>query len=187
MDQQEEKLIIEAVLQGDVSEFRALVERYQKPVYSLMMRLTGSADTAEDLTQEVFVRAFEKLHKFRRNKRFFPWLYTIAVNRGRDHLRRQGVHRDLFAEEPENFQFPDPSSEDCSRQPDCMATVTEIADAMALLPLNYKEPMLLYYREAFSVKEIADAMTVSDAAVKVRLHRGRQLLRRLMGVDDDTQ
>jgi RNA polymerase sigma-70 factor (ECF subfamily) len=186
MNQQEETLIVEAVLQGDVSEFRALVERYQKPIYSLMMRLTGSADTAEDLTQEVFVRAFEKLHKFRRSRRFFPWLYTIAVNRGRDHLRRRGVRRDLFAEEPENFQVPDPSSEDCSRQQDCMATVTEIADAMTQLPPKYREPLLLYYREAFSVREIAEAMAVSDAAVKVRLHRGRNLIRRIMGVDDDT-
>jgi RNA polymerase sigma-70 factor (ECF subfamily) len=187
MNQKEETLIIEAVLQGDVSEFRALLERYQKPIYSLMIRLTGSADTAEDLTQETFVRAFERLHQFRKDKRFFPWIYAIAVNRGRDHLRRRGIRRDIFAEESDDFPTADPFSEDCSRQPDCAATVAEIADAMARLPLKYREPLLLYYREEFSVREIADAMAVSDAAVKVRLHRGRNLIRRLMGVDNDTR
>ncbi len=86
MDTSDDKRIIEAVLAGHVVQFGSLVERYQKAIYSFMLRLSGSPSDAEDLTQEVFVRAFEKLRQFKNNRRFFPSLATIGVNRGRDHL-----------------------------------------------------------------------------------------------------
>jgi RNA polymerase sigma-70 factor (ECF subfamily) len=181
MENREEKRIIEAVLAGNVAQFGSLVERYQKPIYSFMLRLTNSPSDAEDLTQEVFVRAFEKLRKFKNNRRFFPWLYTIAVNRGRDHLRKKGLRRKLFTEESENSENQDSAADDCRRKPECAMIVAEIVDAMEKLPLSYREPLLLYYREEFSIKEISVALKISDAAVKVRLHRGREMLRRLMG------
>ncbi len=59
--------------------------------------------------------------------------------------------------------------------------VGEIVDAMQRLPLSYREPLLLYYREEFSIKEIAAALKISTTAVKARLHRGRKMLKRLMG------
>lgn len=186
METQDEKHIIEAVLQGDAAAYRILVERYQKPVYSLMLRLTGSTMTAEDLTQEAFTRAYEKLHTFRRGRRFFPWLYSIAVNRCRDHMRRKGIRKDLFSDIPEGFTVPDPDAGDCARQADCVSDVNRISEAMDRLPLKYSEPLLLYYREELTVKEIAAALNLSVSAAKVRIHRGRDLLKRLMGVDHET-
>jgi RNA polymerase sigma-70 factor (ECF subfamily) len=184
MDTSEEKRIIEAVLAGHVAQFGSLVERYQNSIYSFMLRLTNSPSDAEDLTQEVFIRAFEKLLTFKNDRRFFPWLYTIAVNRGRDHLRRKGLSRKLFTAESENRQHQNPSADDCLKKPDCVMIVEEIVDAMGKLPLSYQEPLLLYYREEFSVTEIAAALKISTAAVKTRLHRGREMLRRLMGEHD---
>lgn len=185
MENREEKRIIEAVLTGHVAQFGLLVERYQKPIYSFMLRLTDSPSDAEDLTQEVFVRAFEKLRKFKNNRRFFPWLYTIAVNRGRDHLRKKGLRKKLFTAEPENSDSQDPAADDCRRNPEYAIIVEEIIDAMEKLPLSYREPLLLYYREEFSIKEIAAALKISSTAVKTRLHRGRRRLRRLMGEYDE--
>lgn len=186
MDRQDEKHIIEAVLQGDVPEYRILVERYQRPVYSMMLRLTGSVMTAEDLTQDVFTRAYEKLHTFKAGRRFFPWLYTIAVNRCRDHLRRKKKRQDLFSEEPDGFRPSAPDPGTCANQPDCLMEANRVAEAMEQLPVKYSEPLLLYYREEFSVKEIAGALGISVSAAKVRIHRGRGLLRRIMGVSDET-
>ncbi len=185
MENHEEKRIIEAVLSGHVAQFGLLVERYQKPIYSFMLRLADSPSDAEDLTQEVFVRAFEKLGKFRNNRRFFPWLYTIAVNRGRDHMRKKGLRRKLFTAEPENSDSQDLPTDDSHRTPERAIIVEEIIDAMEKLPLSYREPLLLYYREEFSIKEIAAALKISNTAVKVRLHRGRRSLRRLMGEYDE--
>lgn len=186
MDRQDEKHIIEAVLQGDLPEYRILVERYQKPVYSMMLRLTGSVMTAEDLTQDVFTRAYEKLHTFRTGRRFFPWLYTIAVNRCRDHLRRKKIRQNLFSEEPDGFQPTALKSDAFADQPDSRMEVNRVTEAMQQLPAKYSEPLLLYYREEFSTKEIANTLGISVPAVKVRIHRGRGLLRRIMGVSDET-
>jgi RNA polymerase sigma-70 factor (ECF subfamily) len=181
MDNSEEKQIIDAILAGHVDQFVFLVERYQKPIYSFMLRLTRSRDDAEELTQAVFVRAFEKLRKFNNDRRFFPWLYTIAFNHYRDHQRKKGLRRNLFAETHQFFQWQDPTTDDCKTNPECVTIVSEIVDAMEKLPLSYQEPLLLYYREEFSVKEIAAALGISGSAVKVRLYRGRKMLNRLMG------
>ena len=181
MDNTDDKRIIEAVLAGRVVQFGSLVERYQKPIYSFMLRLTGSPSDAEDLTQEVFVRAFEKLRQFKQDRRFFPWLYTIAVNRGRDHLRKKGLRRKLFAEEPENSPYKNPAADEGGGKLECVLIMGEIVDAMAKMPSSYREPLLLYYREEFTIKEIAAALKISPTAVKARLHRGRKMLKRLIG------
>jgi RNA polymerase sigma-70 factor (ECF subfamily) len=83
----EETLVYE-ILSGDVDSYALLVKRYQKPIYNLMLRMTGSEQDALDLSQETFVRAYEKLEKFDPSASFFPWLYTMGLNLARDFLRR---------------------------------------------------------------------------------------------------
>lgn len=187
MNGMDEKGLIEAVLGGDVASFRPLVERYQAPVYSFMLRATGSVMTAQDLTQDVFMRAYEKLHTFRREKRFFPWLYTIAVNRCRDFRRRKGIRRDLFVDGPDHWEPADPRAEDCVRRQDCVMAVQQMAAMVERLPLSISEPLLLFYREELSIREIAEILGITPAAVKTRIHRGRQQLKEMMGVHDETR
>jgi len=93
IDEEHEIEIVRHVLEGDVQAFELLVLRYQKPIYNLAFRATASEDSAADLTQEAFAKAYERLERFDRSKRFFPWLYTIAVNVVRDHLRKLGRDR----------------------------------------------------------------------------------------------
>lgn len=182
---EEERVIITAVLHGDLSEFEILVRRYQKPVYHFMLRATRQSMAAEDLTQDTFTRAYEKLHTFKRGKRFFPWLYTIAVNVCRDHLRRRGLSNTLFAENCDDVQWSEPLQNDCKNNAECLLEVERIAAQMERLPLRYSEPMLLYYREGFTIKEISIALGISRAAVKVRIHRGREKLKRQLGVSHE--
>lgn len=180
----EESAIIDAVMHGDVEDFRILVERYQKPIFNLMLRITGSTMTAEDLTQDIFERAYAKLYTFKTGRRFFPWLYTIAVNAGRDHLRKKGLRHDLFKSEPESESLANPEKkDDCVNHLDCIMDAGKVSDAVDRIPLKYSEPLLLYYREGFSVKEIAAALTISVPSVKVRIHRGRELIKRVIGVN----
>jgi len=182
----EETQIVKAVLHGDADEFRILVERYQKPVYNFMLRITRVTMTAEDLTQDVFERAYAKLHTFKSGKRFFPWLYTIAVNAGRDHLRKKGVRHDIFDSESTILEWADNDTEGCVKRLDCIMDASRVSDALDRLPLKYSEPMLLYYREGFTVKEIAAALRISLPSVKIRIHRGRELLKAAIGANDVT-
>lgn len=184
-EEADEKHIIAAILEGELAGFRILVQRYHKPIYNMVLRATQKVMTAEDLTQEAFTRAYAKLHTFKKNKRFFPWLYTIAVNLCRDHFRRKGIRHDFFAQEPENGQWQDPNADDCSRKPDCVLEVKQIEEALNQMPMRYSEPMLLFYREGFSLKEISDILKISVAAVKVRIYRGRNLLNVQIGGNDD--
>ena len=87
MSNTDEKLISD-ILAGDVEAYAILVKRYQKPIFNLMMRTTSCEEDAFDLTQEAFVRAYEKLERFKPSGRFFPWLFTIAMNLARDFLRK---------------------------------------------------------------------------------------------------
>ncbi|MRR36929.1 RNA polymerase sigma factor, partial [bacterium] len=88
MKQIDEGEIIGRVLGGDQEAFAVLVDAYKGPVFSLAFRMTGSAQDADDLTQESFLRAFQYLGRFRAGERFFPWLYTVSLNVVRNHLRR---------------------------------------------------------------------------------------------------
>lgn len=178
----EERRIVKAVLKGDLVDFQVLVRRYHKPIYHLMYRVMRNVMTAEDLTQETFTRAYEKLHTFNVRKRFFPWIYAIGVNLTKDYLRRQGVTDNLFSDTPASELWPDPNGEDCAKKPDCVLEVGQVAGALEELPIGYSEPMLLFYREGFTVKEISGALGISSAAVKVRLHRGRKKLMHKLGV-----
>ena len=182
---EEERTIITAVLHGDLSEFEILVRRYQKPVYHFMLRATRQSMTAEDLTQDTFARAYEKLHTFKRRKRFFPWLYTIAVNVCRDYLRRLGLSKDLFVESDGDALHAQSSQGTCANNAECLLELERVAAQVELLPLRYSEPMLLYYREGFSVKEISRALGISRAAVKVRIYRGRKKLKNQLGVTNE--
>ena len=179
----EESVIIDAVMHGDVEDFRILVERYQKPVFNLMLRITSRTMTAEDLTQDVFERAYAKLHTFKTGSRFFPWLYTIAVNAGRDHLRKKGLRHNLFQNESESEALANPEKkDDCVSHLDCIMDAGRVSDAVDRIPLRYSEPLLLYYREGFTIKEIAAALTISVPSAKVRIHRGRELIKRAIGI-----
>jgi RNA polymerase sigma-70 factor, ECF subfamily len=183
--EEEERLIIQAVLQGDHIDFQILVRRYHKPIYSLMIRMIKDVMTAEDLTQETFARAYEKLRSFKTRKRFFPWLYSIGINLCKDHLRRQGIRDHIFSDKSDSGQWPDPDGQNCLKNADCVLEVEQVALALGKLPLQYSEPMLLYYREGLTVSEIADALNISSATAKVRIHRGREKLKQMLGADHE--
>ena len=93
--------IVEQVRQGDVEAYAELVERYQKCIFNLMYRFSYTKGDAAELTQDVFCKAYEKLNSFQNNRTFFPWLYTLAINHGREWSRKQerkknGPYKDIF-------------------------------------------------------------------------------------------
>jgi len=95
MDQQQEQQVIAAILAGDVDAYAVLVNRYQQPIFNLVFRMTSSYADAADLTQESFIKAYEQLYRFRLGQKFFPWLYTIALNQTRNLLRKNKAAKTL--------------------------------------------------------------------------------------------
>jgi len=160
---------------GDREAFGVIFERYQHLVYRFARAMTGSSDAAEDITQEVFVVLIRDLRRYVPERASFStYLYGIARNVSRDRLRRE---RRLIARlsrlstmlAPHATDAVDPVAEDETR--------SEVRRALASLPLKYREAIVLCDLHDLSYADLAAILRISVAAVRSRLHRGRQLLR----------
>lgn len=168
--------IVQDVLRGDVDAYSALVLEYQKPVFNLMLRLTGSVAEAADLTQDAFVRAYERLDQFRTSCRFFPWLYTIAMNLARDWARK---HRPEVLEDNID-RHPDGDGSRTATQERLLQLKQDkeaVNRALAELPLEHREAVILHYREGLSMKELSVVFNLSVSGAKMRVNRGVGMLR----------
>lgn len=168
--------------QGDLEAFSVLVERYQRGIVNLAYRLVGDWETALDLAQDTFVRAYQALNTFDSTRRFSPWLYRIATNRCYDHLRQQGRRREsvpleAVAEEKirSRNKLGDPAWQ--TEQRDLRRIVEE---AIAGLPVRYRTVVVLRYLEDMSYQEIAEALDLPIGTVKSHLYRARELLRQTL-------
>ena len=179
MHHEEDQQVVAAVLAGDVNAFSILVARYQKPVFNLMLRMTGSQEDAVDLAQETFLKAYEQLHRFRRDRKFFTWLYTIGLNHARNFLRRSKASRSLFVEDNEAepaVDRPDRNEDNICMQLDSR----RLQEALRLLPVDYREAVVLRYHQELSMEDVAQALEISVSGAKMRVHRGLKKLKDLL-------
>jgi len=178
----DETRIIAAVLDGEVNAFEPLVAKYEKPIFNLMYRTTGSLDEAVELTQEAFLKAYDKLEQFQLGRSFFSWLYALAVNVGRDYLRYKKRNPPSIHDNPGHVAertVQDPAPED----PRLTEEVQSLLKALEQLPIDYREAVVLRYREERSMQEIADMLNLSVSGAKMRVHRGLEKLRAILGDD----
>jgi len=184
MDESRESEIIREVLLGDAQAFGTLVRRYQGPVYNLMLRYTGDVDEAADVAQEAFVRAYERLESFKLGKRFFPWLYALAMNVARDWLRKKGRDAHVFMEDA-SVMMSDEDRVDTQSAMDGRLDGAKAFDAIMALEPNYREVLILRFRHEFSVQEIAETLGIGVSAVKMRLSRGLEMIRQEFQEESD--
>lgn len=184
MDQSSDQEVISAVLDGDANAYAILVARYQQPMFNLMYRMTRSHEDAVDLAQEVFIKAYEQLYRFRGGEKFFPWLYTIGLNHSRNFLRRNKTARSIPIEDWEptsGLDYPGQQEEKmCSR-----LDVQRLHEALDQLPVDYREALVLRYHEEVPVDEIASALKLSESGVRMRVSRGLKKLREILAGEDN--
>ncbi len=173
---EEEYAIIRKVLAGDRDQYAVLVNRYKDMAYNIAFRLCGDADAAKDMAQEGFISAYNALGDFRFNSRFSSWLYRIVVNKCRDQFRA-GKETVPVDEVCDYVAGSDPSPEKVAS---CRQTGDAVQQALSDLPPDYREVIVLKHIEGLDYQEIADMLGVSVAALKVRAHRGREMLRKLL-------
>ena len=171
--------LISEILAGDVEAYAILVKRYQKPIFNLMMRTTSCEEDAFDLTQEAFLRAYEKLERFKPSGRFFPWLFTIGMNLARDFSRKRKA-REIKAVELNEIQKQLMVESDRSKSIVESIDAKRVKDTLQMLPLEYREAVILRFHEGMSIREVALAIGISVSAAKMRIHRGLLKLRRLL-------
>ncbi|MDD3486945.1 MAG: RNA polymerase sigma factor [Candidatus Moranbacteria bacterium] len=167
-------------ISSDETAFSEIVDDYLKPIYNFTYRLVGDKDTAEDLTQDTFVKAWKNLDRFDRSKSFKTWLFAIAKNTTYDWFKKKKeISFSCFSDEEGNNPIENISSgEDL---PDEILERSGLAEEMEKvlqkLPVHYRAILLLRYKEEFSLHEIAEILDEPYNTVKSRHQRGLGKLR----------
>ena len=172
--------LVQSALAGRETSFEELVRRYQRPIAAYVYRMVGDYDAALDLTQEVFIKVYNSLTRYRSEFKFSTWIYKIAHNAAIDHLRRHAVrdqaltsgidgeHREVLIES--RRLTPEQESERKERR-------TEIESVVQLLPAAYRELIVLRHSQDLSYDEIAEVTGLPLGTVKNRLFRARESMR----------
>jgi len=169
--------VVREVLRGDRDAFRQLVQRYERSIYTLCLRIVRDRHEAEDCAQTAFLKAYSELASFNLSRSFRNWLYRIATNVCIDALRRAKVR-------PAEPSIEEPRLEELGgRQPDPRqaASFSELRQlvrgALDSLDDEYRLPLVLFYMEGLECAEIAGMLRLRLGTVKTRMRRGRLILR----------
>ena len=180
----DEQELIARAQNGDTEAFNPLVYKYQQKIYNLIYRKVGDRETAEDLCQEVFLKAWQALPNFNGQSVFYTWLYQIAFNCSIDYIRKR--NREIIFACEELPQNADDALPMLQTQPSpCQILEKEelghiIRKAMHKLPLGQRSVLYLRYWEDLPIKEIALRLGKSEGTVKTYLYHARQKLRSLL-------
>ena len=157
--------------EGDVGAFEALYRSHRGRVYGLCLRMAGNPTLAEDLAQEVFIRAWQKLATFRGESAFSSWLHRLAVNvvLSRQRSRRRREARIVAVEDPEAHDRP--------RAQETPGAAVDLERLVGSLPPGARRVFILHDVEGFSHVEIAEMTGIAVGTSKAHLHRARMLLR----------
>jgi RNA polymerase sigma-70 factor, ECF subfamily len=171
--------LVQSALAGRESGFEELVRRYQHPIAAYVYRMVGDYDAALDLTQEVFIKVYNSLSRYRSEYKFSTWIYKIAHNAAIDHLRRYTAREQTFYSDAgerteivieSRLMTPEQESERNERW-------SEIETVVQLLPHAYRELIVLRHSHDLSYDEIAEVAGLPLGTVKNRLFRAREAMR----------
>jgi len=171
---QDDFSLIQAFKDGDESAFKDLVTRHKEKVRNLIYLNLGNTSAIDDISQEVFLSVYRKLKQFRFQSQFTTWLYTITINKIRDHVRKQKIMSIFSAfsgDDSENF--PDNGSHRENFDINEM-----VREAIAKLPPRLREPLVLRDFEGMSYQEISETTGIESGTVKSRIFRAREALKK---------
>lgn len=180
MSQPEDQYYIDAILKnGETNAFAFLVDRYKHMVFTLAMKMIKNTEEAEEISQDVFLKAYQALDSFKGESKFSTWLYKIAYYRSLDYLKKHKRHLRTSSIDDE-VEFHLPSVENTMAQLMVEERNSTLRKAIGQLPESDALVITLHYLEELSLKEIGNIMDLSVNTLKVRLFRSRKRLAGLL-------
>jgi RNA polymerase sigma-70 factor (ECF subfamily) len=164
---------VERCLDGDREAFEPILARYEKPVYNAVLRLVGDAEEARDIAQEVFVKVFENLRSYDPSRKFFSWMYRVAINETINHLKSRRRWEPLSDALQSSRSNPEEAMQEVERDRD-------IQRALMALDPKYRLALIVRHFLQLSYSEAAHVLDVPEKTVKSRLFTARQLLREIL-------
>ena len=173
VEEEDDQALLARIRRGDRAAFRALVDRYQGPLYNAAFRIVGNSAAAEDVTQVVFLRIVERLNDYDPSYKFFSWIYRIAVNEALNLVRRD--RRDEPLDDDVEFEGPDNFNPE--RQLSDMQLSTHVQAVLMRLKPDDRAVLTLRHFSECSYAEIGDILGLDDKTVKSRLFEARGRLK----------
>lgn len=172
--------VISKVLQGDQQAYALLVDRYQNYVFTLALRMVKSREDAEELAQDVFIKAYKYLGDFRGASKFSTWLYTIVNNTCISFLRKKRQVLHSLDDEKVFATADNLDSGMRANQVEQKSRLSMVQEAINLLQPDDAQILTLFYKAEQSLEETAQVLGIAVNAAKVRLHRARTRLKEKM-------
>lgn len=169
--------IISRVLGGETNAFAELVKRYQNYVFTLALRFTHHREDAEEVAQDIFVKAYRSLADFRGTAKFSTWLYTIVYTTSVTFLRKKKLSTTSIDEEGTFLQLENQNSSFQANLIEQKSKNASLNDAINLLSADDAQIITLFYKAEQSLEEIGKILGIDPNTVKVRLHRARTRLK----------
>lgn len=174
---------------GDERAFKALLEKYERAVFTICLRMVRNREEATDLAQESFIKTFSSLDRYNPAYAFSSWLFKITSNLCIDHLRKRRISTFAMDEpvEGEKGEFtrqyvaPDPTPDETFSRNEKMQ---KLDAGIAALPEHYRIMLVLRHQEDMSYEEIAESLAIPLGTVKARIHRAREMLRAILEDSD---
>ncbi len=168
--------LVQKCRRGDLSAFESIYRRHSTPMYNLAYRMVGNPSDAEDLLQEIFLLAFNKLSSYQGQSSLGTWLYRVATNRCLDHLRSRAKRYQNVTDSLDEKESLTPSA-----AKDTPAERVDLERSIAQLPDSYRAAFLLYDVEGFDHKEVAHILGVAEGTSKSLVHKARLKIRDTLG------
>lgn len=165
--------IIKQCLAGQTGNFEELIDRYQKPIFNLSYRMVSDFQDAEDITQTVFIKAYESLNSFNPKYKFFSWIYRMAINETLNVINKKKQLSELDQNIVSHDKLPDTEFEERELS-------QNIQDALMNLKAEYREVIVLKHLQGLSYKEMSQILSIPEKTVKSRLFSARLLLKDLL-------
>jgi RNA polymerase sigma factor (sigma-70 family) len=169
--------LLEQCLKGNSQAFEVIVAKYQELVCAITFSGVTDVQQSEELAHQTFVNAWKNLSQLKDLSRFRPWLCTIARNNIRNFLNKN--QRDIIAKTKAMENINDTAADEAGPLESAIKKEHEelVSDAIRRIPEQYREPLVLYYRQQQSLKQVALSLDLSEGAVRQRLHRGRKMIK----------
>lgn len=184
MEQQHELDYIRRILEGETDLFSVFLERYSRPIHSMIVRIVPCREDAEELTQDSFLKAFRKLDTYKGDCSFSTWLYRIAYNTAVSATRKKKICYPALDEALIDHVADDAVDSFLNRDEE-EDVLMQLERALQLLPIDERALLTLYYTEEKSIKEVSSVLQISPDNVKVKLHRLRKKIYSLIKKEQD--
>ncbi|RCS27546.1 RNA polymerase sigma factor [Polaribacter sp. WD7] len=175
MTNTKDKLYIDKVIDGDTNAFSYLVDNYKNMIYSLAYKMTKNKEEAEEISQDTFIKAYKNLSNFKGDSKFSTWLYKIAYHATLDAVKKNKRNASTF-EINEITYNQIKSVEDILEGIERKERAKILNECLLKLPEEERSIIWMFYYEELSLKEIIEISGLSEANIKVKLHRARKRL-----------